>query len=139
MSTLRDKYLGNSNNVSYLRQKYGLANTTNSDDKQESLNSNSRKIKLFKKSSAFDDGRQSGDIISTILSTAGDLAANVGKGFLNTVEGVTDAGQYAIADVAKGLSKVKALDIWDKNARNWLKEKADALEENAKFVENLDI
>ena len=133
MSTLRDKYLGNSNNVSYLRQKYGLANTTNSDDKQESLNSNSRKIKLFKKSSAFDDGRQSGDIISTILSTAGDLAANVGKGFLNTVEGVTDAGQYAIADVAKGLSKVKALDIWDKNARNWLKEKADALEENAKF------
>lgn len=133
MSTLRDKYLGNSNNVSYLRQKYGLANTTNSDDKQESLNSNSRKIKLFKKSSAFDDGRQSGDIISTILSTAGDLAANVGKGFLNTVEGVTDAGQYLLADAAKGLSKVKALDIWDKNARNWLKEKADALEENAKF------
>lgn len=133
MSTLRDKYLGNSNNVSYLRQKYGLANTTNSDDKQESLNSNSRKIKLFKKSSAFDDGRQSGDIISTILSTAGDLAANIGKGFLNTVEGVTDAGQYLLADAAKGLSKVKALDIWDKNARNWLKEKADALEENAKF------
>ena len=127
MSTLRDKYLGNSNNVSYLRQKYGLVNTTNSEDKQEQFNSELRKIKLFKKPSA------SGDITSTILSTAGDLAANVGKGFLNTVEGVTDAGQYLLADAAKGLSKVKALDIWDKNARNWLKEKADALEENAKF------
>ena len=133
MSTLRDKYLGNSNNVSYLRQKYGLANTTNSDDKQESLNSNSRKIKLLKKSSFFDDGYQFGDVTKTIASTVGDVATNIGKGFLNTVEGVTDAGQYAIADVAKGLSKVKALDIWDKNARNWLKEKADALEENAKF------
>ena len=133
MSTLRDKYLGNSNNVSYLRQKYGLANTTNSDDKQESLNSNSRKIKLLKKSSFFDDGYQFGDVTKTIASTVGDAATNIGKGFLNTVEGVTDAGQYAIADVAKGLSKVKALDIWDKNARNWLKEKADALEENAKL------
>lgn len=133
MSTLRDKYLGNSNNVSYLRQKYGLANTTNSDDKQESLNSNSRKIKLFKKGSAFDDGYQFGDVTKTVTSTVGDLATNIGKGFLNTVEGVTDAGQYLLADAAKGLSKVKALDIWDKNARNWLKEKADALEENAKF------
>ena len=68
-----------------------------------------------------------------MASTVGDLATNIGKGFLNTVEGVTDAGQYLLADAAKGLSKVKALDIWDKNARDWLKEKANVLEENAKF------
>lgn len=137
MSTLRDKYLGdfnnNNNGISYLRQKYGLVNTIDSENKKKSSNNESKKIKLFKKGSAFDDGYQFGDVTKTVVSTVGDLATNIGKGFLNTVEGVTDAGQYLLADAAKGLSKVKALDIWDKNARNWLKEKADALEENAKF------
>lgn len=136
MSTLRDKYLGdfnNNNGISYLRQKYGLVNTIDSENKKKSSNNESKKIKLFKKGSAFDDGYQFGDVTKTVASTVGDLATNIGKGFLNTVEGVTDAGQYLLADAAKGLSKVKALDIWDKNARNWLKEKADALEENAKF------
>lgn len=138
MSNIRERLLGTSNynNTSNIRSRLGINEKNYSIREKlgvsERQNSNSS-MKLFKKSSAFDDGRQSGDIISTILSTAGDLAANVGKGFLNTVEGVTDAGQYLLADAAKGLSKVKALDIWDKNARNWLKEKADALEENAKF------
>lgn len=135
MSTLRDKYLGDSNNngISYLRQKYGLVNTIDSENKKKSSNNESKKIKLFKKGSAFDDGYQFGDVTKTVASTVGDLATNIGKGFLNTVEGVTDAGQYLLADTAKGLSKVKALDIWDKNARDWLKEKANALEKNAKF------
>lgn len=136
MSTLRDKYLGdfnNNNGISYLRQKYGLVNTIDSENKKKSSNNESKKIKLFKKGSAFDDGYQFGDVTKTVASTVGDLATNIGKGFLNTVEGVTDAGQYLLADAAKGLSKVKALDIWDKNARDWLKEKANALEENAKF------
>lgn len=138
MSNIRERLLGTSNynNTSNIRSRLGINEKNYSIREKlgvsERQNSNSS-MKLFKKSSAFDDGRQSGDIISTVLSTAGDLAANVGKGFLNTVEGVTDAGQYLLADAAKGLSKVKALDIWDKNARNWLKEKADALEENAKF------
>lgn len=138
MSNIRERLLGTSNynNTSNIRSRLGINEKNYSIREKlgvsERQNSNSS-MKLFKKSSAFDDGRQSGDIISTVLSTAGDLAANVGKGFLNTIEGVTDAGQYLLADAAKGLSKVKALDIWDKNARNWLKEKADALEENAKF------
>lgn len=138
MSNIRERLLGTSNynNTSNIRSRLGINEKNYSIREKlgvsERQNSNSS-MKLFKKSSAFDDGYQFGDITSTILSTAGDLAANVGKGFLNTVEGVTDAGQYLLADAAKGLSKVKALDIWDKNARNWLKEKADALEENAKF------
>jgi hypothetical protein len=138
MSNIRERLLGTSNynNTSNIRSRLGINEKNYSIREKlgvsERQNSNSS-MKLFKKSSAFDDGYQFGDITSTILSTAGDLTANVGKGFLNTVEGVTDAGQYLLADAAKGLSKVKALDIWDKNARNWLKEKADALEENAKF------
>lgn len=135
MSTLRDKYLGDSNNngISYLRQKYGLVNTIDSENKKKSSNNESKKIKLFKKGSAFDDGYQFGDVTKTVASTVGDLATNIGKGFFNTAEGVADAGQYLLADAAKGLSKVKTLDIWDKNARDWLKEKANALEKNAKF------
>ena len=138
MSNIRERLLGTSNynNTSNIRSRLGINEKNYSIREKlgvsERQNSNSS-MKLFKKSSAFDDGYQFGDITSTILSTAGDLAANVGKGFLNTVEGVTDAGQYLLADAAKGLSKVKALDIWDKNARNWLKEKADSLEKNAKF------
>lgn len=138
MSNIRERLLGTSNynNTSNIRSRLGINEKNYSIREKlgvsERQNSNPS-MKLFKKSSAFDDGYQFGDITSTILSTAGDLTANVGKGFLNTVEGVTDAGQYLLADAAKGLSKVKALDIWDKNARNWLKEKADALEENAKF------
>lgn len=137
MSTLRDKYLGdfnnNNNGISYLRQKYGLVNTIDSENKKKSSNNESKKIKLFKKGSAFDDGYQFGDVTKTVASTVGDLATNIGKGFFNTAEGVADAGQYLLADAAKGLSKVKTLDIWDKNARDWLKEKANALEKNAKF------
>ena len=138
MSNIRERLLGTSNynNTSNIRSRLGINEKNYSIREKlgvsEQQNSNSP-MKLFKKSSAFDDGYQFGDITSTVLSTAGDLAANVGKGFLNTVEGVTDAGQYLLADAAKGLSKVKALDIWDKNARNWLKEKADSLEKNAKF------
>lgn len=138
MSNIRERLLGTSNynNTSNIRSRLGINEKNYSIREKlgvsEQQNSNSS-MKLFKKSSAFDDGYQFGDITSTVLSTAGDLAANVGKGFLNTVEGVTDAGQYLLADAAKGLSKVKALDIWDKNARNWLKEKADSLEKNAKF------
>lgn len=122
--------------MSNIRDRLGLENKNNSIRNRLGINvsnENNSSMKLFKKSNAFDDGYQFGDVTKTVASTVGDLATNIGKGFLNTVEGVTDAGQYLLADAAKGLSKVKALDIWDKNAREWLKEKANALEENAKF------
>lgn len=139
MSNIRERLLKNNvNNYSTIRSRLGLKEekfyqkvinkpeTNEKDIKNFSLNP-------FKKSSAFDDGYQFGDVTKTIGATAGDLAINIGKGFLNTVEGVADAGQYLLADATKGLSKVKLLDVLDKNAREWLKEKADALEENAKF------
>ena len=139
MSSIREKLLSNStNDYSSIRSRLGLKeekfykkNISKSEINNQNTNSSS--MRFLKKSNAFADGYQIGDVTKTALSTVGDIAANLGKGFLNTVEGVTDSGQYLLADVAKGLSKAKVLDVWDKNAREWLKEKADALEENAKF------
>lgn len=55
-------------------------------------------LDLVKKSDLFDDGYQKGDVIKTIGSTVGDLATDIGKGFLNTTEGITDAAEYKLAD-----------------------------------------
>jgi len=50
---------------------------------------------------AFNDGYQFGDVTKTILGTAGDIGANVGKGAFNVVEGVADLGSYLAASTSK--------------------------------------
>src|SRR5574344_3108544 len=45
---------------------------------------------LFQSSKYFDDGYQFGDVTKTIGASTGDLASDIGKGFMNTMEGVAD-------------------------------------------------
>src|SRR5574344_416540 len=73
---------------------------------------------FFQDSKYFDDGYQFGDVAKTTGASVGDLASDIGKGFMNTMEGVADWGQYRVADV---------LDLFgaDKAAK--------AVKENAKF------
>lgn len=55
--------------------------------------------KIVKGSEAFDDGYDVGDITKTVVATAQDIGANVGEGFLGTLEGVADTLQYGTADL----------------------------------------
>ena len=71
-----------------------------------------KKNKWFKESSYFDDGYDIGDVTKTIIKTGGDVLTNVGKGFLNTVEGVVDTARTGIGDLTKTSANVQA-DIWD--------------------------
>ena len=54
---------------------------------------------LFKGSSLFDDGYQFGDVTKTIGSSAGDLATDLGEGFLSKAETVADWAQYRMSDL----------------------------------------
>lgn len=44
--------------------------------------------------------KEEGNFFSKIGSTIGDVATNIGRGFLNTVEGAVDLGRYGVAGVA---------------------------------------
>ena len=62
-------------------------------------------LDFFQASGDFDDGYNPGDVVKTILGTAGDAGLNVAKGVGSLVEGVADLGMYtasAIADKAQG-------------------------------------
>lgn len=74
--------------------------------------------KIIKGSEAFNDGYDVGDITKTVVATAQDIGANIGEGFLGTVEGISDTLQYGSADL---------MDLFKKKAA------AKAIRENAKF------
>lgn len=74
-------------------------------------------LDLVKKSDLFDDGYQKGDVIKTIGSTVGDLATDIGKGFLNTTEGITDAAEYKLADFLNYFGFNKAADSIKEHAK----------------------
>lgn len=59
----------------------------------------------FKKSGAFKDGYQFGDVTKTVASTVGDIGIGMTKGVGRMVEGLTDAGQYLVANGADALGK----------------------------------
>lgn len=54
-------------------------------------------------SGLFQDSK--GDFLKTVGGTLGDLASDIGEGFLRAVEGTTDWAQYRISDYEKWLSK----------------------------------
>ena len=49
---------------------------------------------------AYEDGKQKGDFINTVLGTAADAGINLVKGFGGMVEGVVDLAAYGVAGVA---------------------------------------
>lgn len=62
-------------------------------------------LDFFQASGDFRDGYNVGDVVKTVLGTAGDAGLNVAKGAGSLVEGVADLGMYAasaIADKAQG-------------------------------------
>jgi hypothetical protein len=70
-----------------------IKTTVTRDEKDEGLD-------FFKQSKAFEDGYDFGDITHTILGSAGDLGFNALKGVGNLAEGVGDAINYGISDIA---------------------------------------
>ena len=62
---------------------------------------------------AFEDGYQFGDIIQTLLGTAGDVGVNVVKGGGRLVEGITDLASYGVA----GVADLFGADDWADNVR----------------------
>jgi len=71
----------------------------------------------FFKAGAFSDGYQFGDIIKTILGTAGDVGVNAAKGAGSLVEGVTDLLGYAGAGVADLVGADKFASDWKKSVQ----------------------
>ena len=72
---------------------------------------------IFQKSSYFDDGWQAGDVLATIWDTGKSAASSVAEGFLNTVEGIADFGQYTLADVVDFFGATQAAENIRENAK----------------------
>lgn len=71
---------------------------------------------LVKSSSAFDDGYHFGDITKTIFSTGGDLLADIGEGFVGTLEGITDWATYRVSDAIDFFGNDELANDFRKNA-----------------------
>lgn len=65
---------------------------------------------FFKKSGAFKDGYQFGDVTKTVGSTVADVGIGMTKGAGRMVEGLTDAGHYLIANGADALGNDEFAD-----------------------------
>lgn len=76
--------------------------------KEEEKKVDNSKLDFFQASGNFDDGYNFGDVIKTILGTAGDAALNIGKGAGSLVEGVADLGMYTASAIA---NKVQGDDL----------------------------
>jgi len=73
---------------------------------------------------------QKGNVLQQIGGTIGDVATNVGEGFFNTIEGVTDFGQNAIA------SAIGLVAGQNNKASNWLRNNANVNSTGAIFGTN---
>ena len=73
--------------------------------------------KVFKKSSAFKDGYDFGDITKTVLDTSATLGTEVVKGVANIGENIGDLASYGIAGVADLLGEDEYADKVRKNAQ----------------------
>lgn len=85
---------------------------------------------------AFEDGRQRGDLVKTILGTTGDVGLNVAKGAGGLVEGLFDALDYGVAGVADFLGADKAAESLRTGAKEnridkWTKGASEKLDESS--------
>ena len=81
------------------------------------------KATLFKKSGAFDDGYQKGDITLATLASLGDLGINALKGGGRLVEGVTDLAGYGAAGVVRALGNDELADQLKYSTMEYLTDK----------------
>ena len=102
LNTLQNQYY---NNQPLLNNNYGGATNSSSE--------RSKTGTFFKKA-------EKGNVLQQIGGTTGDIATNIGKGFFGAVEGITDFGQNAVADL---------LDIFDGKENKV----SNAIRKNANF------
>ena len=54
---------------------------------------------IFQTSKYYEDGYDRGDFLRTAADTGKSVLSSIAEGFLNTVEGIADWGQYRVSDV----------------------------------------
>ena len=91
--------------------------TQNKVNKTSSKKKNNKTSGILKKSSAFDDGYDFGDITKSTVSSALDLGTNVVKGIFNFGENIGDAIQYGAAGVSDFVGADKLADQIRENAK----------------------
>lgn len=91
--------------------------TQNKVNKTSSKKKNNKTSGILKKSSAFDDGYDFGDVTKSTVSTIADLGTNVVKGIFNFGENIGDAIQYGAAGVSDFVGADKLADQIRENAK----------------------
>lgn len=72
---------------------------------------------IFQTSKYYEDGRDKGDFLRTVGDTGKSVLGNIAQGFLNTVEGIADWGQYRVSDVLDFFGATNAAESVKENAK----------------------
>ena len=72
---------------------------------------------IFQTSKYYQDGYDRGDFLRTVGDTGKSALSSIAEGFLNTVEGVADFGQYAVSDVLDFFGATNAAENVRENAK----------------------
>ena len=72
---------------------------------------------LFQTSEYYKDGYDKGDFLRTVGDTGKSVLSSIAEGFLNTVEGIADWGQYRVSDVLDFFGATNAAQSVKENAQ----------------------
>ena len=72
---------------------------------------------LFQTSKYYEDGYDKGDFLRTVGDTGKSALSSIAEGFLNTVEGIADWGQYRVSDVLDFFGATNAAQNVKENAQ----------------------
>jgi len=104
-------------NLTEEERRYNLQLVEDYNKKQNKKKKKSKTSGILKKSSAFDDGYDFGDVTKSTVSTIADLGTNVVKGIFNFGENIGDAIQYGAAGVSDFVGADKLADQIRENAK----------------------
>lgn len=72
---------------------------------------------IFQTSEYYKDGYDKGDFLRTVGDTGKSVLSSIAEGFLNTVEGIADWGQYRVSDVLDFFGATNAAQSVKENAQ----------------------
>ena len=72
---------------------------------------------IFQTSKYYEDGYDRGDFLRTAADTGKSVLSSIAEGFLNTVEGIADWGQYRVSDVLDFFGATNAAESVKENAK----------------------